>query len=109
MKGIFMNPGIPPTIMPLQVIYITAALLFLAILPMPADFYTLLRIVAAGTFAWGAYRNFGKKLFLLPLAYTMLAILFNPVMEINLAKEISIPLNLLAAVLLLSTKNHIVQ
>ena len=95
--------------MPLQVIYITAALLFLAILPMPADFYTLLRIVAAGTFAWGAYRNFGKKLFLLPLAYTMLAILFNPIMEINLAKEISIPINLLAAVLLLSTKNHIAE
>ena len=109
MKGIFMNPGNPSAIMPLQVIYITAALLFLAILPMPADFYTLLRIVAAGTFAWGAYRNFGKKLFLLPLAYTMLAILFNPIMEINLAKEISIPINLLAAVLLLSTKNHIAE
>ena len=109
MKGIFMNPGNPATIMPVQIIYITAALLFLAILPMPADFYTLLRIVAAGTFAWGAYRNFGKRLFLLPLAYTMLAILFNPVMEINLAKEISIPINLVAAVLLLSTKNHIVE
>ena len=95
--------------MPLQVIYITVALLFLAILPMPAEFYALLRIVAAGTFAWGAYRNFGKRLFLLPLAYTMLAILFNPVMEINLAKEISIPIDLLAAVLLLSTKNHIAQ
>ena len=104
-----MNPGNPATIMPVQIIYITAALLFLAILPMPADFYTLLRIVAAGTFAWGAYRNFGKRLFLLPLAYTMLAILFNPVMEINLAKEIAIPIDLLAAVLLLSTKNYIVE
>jgi len=109
MKGIFTNPGNPATFMPLQVIYITVALLFLAILPMPAEFYALLRIVAAGTFAWGAYRNFGKRLFLLPLAYTMLAILFNPVMEINLAKEISIPIDLLAAVLLLSTKNHIAQ
>ena len=95
--------------MPVQVIYITAALLFLAILPLPSEFYTLLRIVAGGTFAWGAYRNFGKKLFLLPLAYTMLAILYNPVMEINLAKEISIALNLVAATLLLSTKQHISQ
>jgi hypothetical protein len=109
MKGIFLNQGNPATIMPVPVIYITVVLLFIAILPMPADFYALLRIVAAGTFAWGAYRNFGKKLFLLPLAYTVLAILFNPVMEINLAKEIAIPIDLLAAVLLLSTKNYIVE
>ena len=95
--------------MPVQVIYITAAMLFVAVLPLPDDFYSMLRIVAAGTFAWGAYRNFGKKLFLLPLAYTMLAILYNPVMEINLAKEISIALNLVAATLLLSTKQHIAQ
>jgi hypothetical protein len=95
--------------MPVLVIYITAVLLFLAVLPLPADFYSFLRIVAAGTFAWGAYKNFEKKLFLLPLAYTMLAIVFNPVMEINLAKEIAIPMNLLAAALLLSTKKHIAQ
>ena len=97
--------------MPLQVIYITAALLLIAILPLtlPADFYNLLRIVAAGTFAWGAYRNFGKKLFWLPMAYTMLAILYNPVMEITLAKEISLALDLVAATLLLSTKHHIAQ
>ncbi len=97
--------------MPLQVVYITAALLLVAILPLslPADFYSLLRIVAAGTFAWGAYRNFGKKLFWLPVAYTMLAILYNPVMEITLAKEIWIALDLVAATLLLSTKQHIAQ
>jgi hypothetical protein len=90
-------------------IYLTAALLFLAILPLPAEFYSLLRVVAAGTFAWGAYRNFGKRALLLPLAYTIFAILFNPVMEINLPKELWIPLDLLAAVLLLSTKKHITE
>ncbi len=95
--------------MPVQVIYITAAMLFVAVLPLPDDFYSMLRIVAAGTFAWGAYRNFGKKLFLLPLAYTMLAIIFNPVMEINLAKVIAIPIDLLAAALLLSTKKHFAE
>ena len=106
----------PPTLftlMPVQVIYITAALLLLAIIPLPmplpADFFELVKIVAAGTFAWGAYQNFQRKLFLLPLAYTMLTILYNPVMEINLAKEISIALNLVAATLLLSTKQHIAQ
>ena len=39
----------------------------------------------------------------------MLAILYNPVMEINIAKEIAIPIDLLAAALLLSTKNHIAE
>ncbi len=97
--------------MPVQAVYITAALLLLATLPLPlpADFFELVKIVAAGTFAWGAYQNFQRKLFLLPLAYTMLAILYNPVMEISLAKEITIALNLLAATLLLSTKQHIAE
>jgi hypothetical protein len=95
--------------MPVQVVYITAALLFLAIFPFPSEFYDFLRIIAAGTFAWGAYRNFGKKLLLLPLAYALFAILFNPVMEINLIKELWIPINLVAAILLLSTKNHITE
>ncbi len=99
------------TLMPVQAVYITAALLLLATLPLPlpADFFELVKIVAAGTFAWGAYQNFLRKLFLLPLAYTMLAILYNPVMEINLAREISIALDLVAATLLLSTKQHIAQ
>ncbi len=95
--------------MPVQVIYITAVLLFLAILPMPADFYALLRIVAAGTFAWGAYRNFAKRVLLLPLAYTLFAIIFNPVMEINLPKEIGIAVDLAAAILLLATKKQIAE
>ncbi len=93
--------------MPLQVIYITIALLFLAVLPLPLEFYSLLRVVAAGTLAWGAYRNFGKKPLLLPVAYTILAIVYNPVMEINLAREFWIPLDLATALLLLLTKDKI--
>lgn len=95
--------------MPVPVIYITALLLFLAVLPLPLEFYSLLRVVAAGTFAWGAYRNFGRRVLLLPLAYTLFAILFNPVMEINLAKEIWIPIDLVAGLFLLLTKNHIAE
>ena len=95
--------------MPVQVIYITAVLLLLATLPLPADFYALLRIVAAGTFAWGAYRNFAKKMLLLPLAYTLFAILFNPVMEINLPRETGIVVDLAAAILLLVTKKQIAE
>ena len=95
--------------MPIQVVYITSALLFIAIIPLPPGYYELLRIVASGTFAWGAYRNFSKKKLLLPLVYSFFAIVFNPVSEISLAKEIWIPIELLAATLLLTTKDHIAE
>ncbi len=95
--------------MPVQVIYITALLLALAIAPLPSEYYELLRIVASGTFAWGAYRNFSQKKVLLPVAYALLALVFNPVTEITLAKELWIALDLLGATLLLLTKDHIAQ
>jgi hypothetical protein len=95
--------------MPVLVVYITAFLLFIAILPLPPEFYSLLRVIAAGTFAWGAYRNFSRKMFLLPLVYTLFAIVFNPIIEINLAREFWIPIDLAAAAVLLATKNHIAE
>ncbi|TLU87977.1 MAG: hypothetical protein FDX21_03995 [Chlorobium sp.] len=93
--------------MPLQVVYITAILLGIAIIPLPSGFYELLRIVVSGTFAWGAYKNFSQKKLLLPLGYAFFVILFNPVSEITLPKELWIPIDLLAATLLLTTKDHI--
>ena len=93
--------------MPVQIIFITAGMLLLSIIPLPFNFSELLRIVVSGTFAWGAYTNFVKKQLLLPLTYTVFALLYNPVMDIPLAKEISIPIALLGATLLLMTKKHI--
>ncbi len=95
--------------MPVLVVYITALLLFVGIFPLPLEFYSFLRVVAGGTFAWGAYRNFGKKLFLLPMVYSIFAIVFNPIMEINLAREFWIPIDLVAVVILLVTKDHIAE
>jgi len=45
--------------MPVKVIYIAAGLLFAAILPLPG-YYTLLRLVATGVFAWAAVIEFQK-------------------------------------------------
>lgn len=95
--------------MPVQVIYITAALLFLAVLPLPAEFYNLMKIVAFGTFAWGAYTNFGRKKLLLPLAYGLLAILFNPIAEISLPRVFWTGIDPVAAIFLLATKRHIAE
>ncbi len=95
--------------MPVQVIYITAALLFIAVFPMPNEFSAYIKVVAFGTFAWGCYRNLSHLRRLLPWVYALLAILFNPIIEITLNKEFWIPLCLGAGVILLLTKRHIAE
>jgi hypothetical protein len=95
--------------MPVQVIYITAALLFVGVFPLPLEYYNLMKIVAFGTFAWGSYTNFGRKKILLPLVYGLLAILFNPIAEITLPKEFWIGIDPAAAIFLLVTKRHFTE
>jgi hypothetical protein len=93
--------------MPPQVVFITAAMLFSAILPLPGWYDDFLRLVAFGTFAWGAYRNFQIRLSLLPVLYTLLAVLFNPIAPVVLAKAVWIPIDLGAGALLLATRRQI--
>ena len=95
--------------MPVQVVYLTAVLLLLGLFPFNDDFFAFLKITASGTFAWGAYRNFGKKKVLLPLVYSLFTILFNPVIDIHLAKEIWMVADLAGAILLFFTREHIVE
>jgi len=95
--------------MPTQIIYITIALLVIAILPLPIAMDEVLRIVVTGTFGWGAYKNFMQKKLLLPLVYSLFVILFNPISEIVLQKELWIGINLVAAALLLITKKQIAE
>jgi hypothetical protein len=95
--------------MPPQVVYITAALLFIAVLPLPPVYYDFLRIVAFGTFAWGAYVNVQLKKILLPAGYTIFAVLFNPITPIELATVFWIPIDLGAGILLLTTRRYIAE
>ncbi len=95
--------------MPVPIIYITIALLIVAALPLPVEINEILRIVVSGTFAWGAYKNFMQKKLLLPLVYSLFVILFNPINEIVLQRELWIGINLMAATLLLITKKHIAE
>jgi hypothetical protein len=97
--------------MPLQVIYITAAMMFIAILPLPELYDTLLKMVVFGTFAWGAYRNLtlGNFKSFLPWIYLLFALAFNPISPITLPKELWIGLDLVGGILLLATKKHIAE
>jgi hypothetical protein len=95
--------------MPVQVVYITAVLLLLGVVPLPLEFFNYLNIVAFGTFGWGAYFNIGKRRPWFALLYGVPAILFNPIMEITLAREVWIGIYLVSAILLLLTKRNFAE
>ncbi|GAG75103.1 unnamed protein product [marine sediment metagenome] len=47
--------------MPVFVIYITSAMLLIAVAPLPYGYYTLLRLVVTGVFAWAGYITYKRN------------------------------------------------
>jgi hypothetical protein len=92
--------------MPVQIIYVTAALLFIDIFPLPADFHALLCVVASGTFAWGCYVNVLKKTLPPAFVYAIFAVLYNPIKDIELARMLWIAADISAGTLLIATKKY---
>lgn len=74
--------------MPKIVIYITAGFLFFGILPLPYGYYTLLRLIACGVFAWAAHISYEKNEATLPWIFVVLALIFNPIIKVYLPKEV---------------------
>lgn len=74
--------------MPKIVIYIAAGFLLLGVLPLPYGYYMLLRLIAFGAFAWAAYVTFEKNEVVLPWVFIILALIFNPIMQIHFPKGI---------------------
>jgi hypothetical protein len=97
--------------MPVQIVYATAAMMFIAIVPLPELYGTYLNMVVFGTFGWGAYRNLspGSPMLLLALVYALFAVVYNPISQVNLPREAWMGLNLAGGVLLLATKRHIAE
>jgi hypothetical protein len=95
--------------MPVQVVYATAALMFVAVFPLPELYDNFLRIVVFGTFGWGAYRNlnYGAKISIFPLLYGIFAVVYNPITPIHIPREAWIALDLAGGALLLATRRHI--
>ncbi|PNK60109.1 DUF6804 family protein [Psychrobacter sp. FDAARGOS_221] len=87
--------------MPKQVIFLAAGFLFFGILPLPYGYYTLLRLISCAVFAWAAYVTFEKQEALLPWIFIVLALLFNPVIKVYLAKETWAVIDFCCAVFLL--------
>lgn len=89
--------------MPVAVIYICAAMLFLGTTPLPYGYYTLLRLVAFGVFAFAAFVAHQRDNQVLPWFYGLFAVLFNPIIKIHLPREAWQFLDISAGVLLLVT------
>lgn len=93
--------------MPVAVIYIAAAMLFLGAAPLPYGYYMLLRLVATGVFVWAAFIVYEHGHKSLPWVYGVLAILFNPLLKVHLPKEVWAVVDVGSGILLLVTSKKI--
>ena len=77
--------------------FVAAALIGLAILPLPYGYYTFLRIAITGISAYLVYlrKDNKDKSFYVLIA---IAILFNPLIPIHLPREIWIPIDIILAI-----------
>jgi len=78
----------------MKILYVTAALLFIAIFGLPYGYYTFLRLAVTGMALYAAFGllekgsgNFWVMLFI--------ALLFNPLIPINLSKDIWMLINII--------------
>ena len=93
--------------MPILIIYATTAMLLLALLPLPYDFYTILRLVAFIVFSWAAYISYKNETQILPWAFGLLLVLFNPIIPIHLSREVWIPIDLGATLFIFMNRNSL--
>lgn len=95
--------------MPIALIYIASALLFLGAAPLPYGYYILLRIVVCGFFIWAALVAYEKRSQYLPWVFGLLALLFNPIIKIHLPKELWSAIDIGSAIFILAVRQKILQ
>ena len=80
-----------------------AAALLIAILPLPYGYYTLLRLVVCGATAFIAYQAYGERGHVSGwvVVFGILALLFNPLIPVQLNRELWAPIDIGAAVIML--------
>ena len=93
--------------MPITVIYLAVTILFVGAAPLPYGYYTLLRLVATGVFAWAAFVSYERNNQFFPWVFGLFALIFNPFIKIHLSKEVWVCIDICAGLLLLMTKRHL--
>ncbi len=74
---------------PYQALALTAALLFIAVAPLPYGYYAFVRIIVCGCAGVMCYHLWqDKDQGVWPWVWGMIAILFNPVISIYMTKEV---------------------
>ena len=73
----------------------------LALAQLPYGYYTLLRFVVCGVAGWSAYVAFGMEKLGWGWVLGGIALVFNPLIPIHLAREIWAPIDVAVAVMLL--------
>ena len=87
--------------MPRPFFFIVVGMLFLALLPLPYGYYTLLRIVVCAALVWAAITAFQKEHQIIPWVVVVLAIVFNPIIPIYLPKALWAVIDVGTAIFLL--------
>tara|TARA_B100000959_G_C14949181_1_gene611146 strand:- start:478 stop:768 length:291 start_codon:yes stop_codon:yes gene_type:complete len=93
--------------MPLTIIYLVAGMLFVGVLPLPGGYYEILRLVACASFGFVAFVSYDRQEKNLPWFYGFLAIIFNPIVEFQFAKEMWVIVDIVGGILLLANKEKI--
>ena len=92
---------------PKPVIYIASGFLFVGVLSLPYGYYMLLRFVACGVFAWAAYVSFERNENILPWVFTILTVVFNPILKIHFPKEIWVGIDFFSGLFLILIRSKI--
>ncbi len=82
-------------------------MLFVGAAPLPYGYYTLLRFVSCGLFAFAAYVSFTRGGKALPCVFVLFAIAFNPFVKVHFSKELWALVDVGAGLLLLAASKHI--
>jgi hypothetical protein len=78
-------------------LFLNAVLLGIAVLSLPYDYYTLLRLFTCPVLAYGAYLTYKLNKSIWCWLLGTLAVLYNPVFRIHLQRETWEPINLATA------------
>ena len=90
---------------PKSIYYLCAALLVLALAPMPFGYYTFLRLVVTAVAFVTAFSFYRDGDVTWAWIFGLLGILFNPLIQVHLSRDIWMILDLLAAGLMLRAAN----
>ena len=88
--------------MPRGLIYAIAAMLLIALAPMPYAYYEILRIVVFGTFGYLSYVAVKQRKHVSVVLLTLPALIFNPIIPLHFDKMVWAFIDVIAAVALLA-------